>query len=252
MSQVPLDELVSWWKLDEASGTRYDAHADNDLTQNGGPVWNTTDYKYVASMDCEASSDQYAYITQANQTGLSFGNEDFTWGAWWRAESIAGGTSKYIMGKWNDDGVNDREFLLFSGATDAKFRAYISSDGSSSTNIGWGSAASLSTWYFVVCWHDSVANTINIQVNNGTPLSNSHTTGANQNDNGIFGVGKTCRWGWDGEIDEAFVYSRVLTSGERTALYNSGNGMTYGAGQRATRYRRDRTPGLITVYEDQE
>ena len=91
MSQVPLDELVSWWKLDEASGTRYDAHADNDLTQNGGPVWNTTDYKYVASMDCEASSDQYAYITQANQTGLSFGNEDFTWGAWWRAESIAGG-----------------------------------------------------------------------------------------------------------------------------------------------------------------
>jgi len=253
MSNVPLNGLVSWWKLDESSGTRYDSHGTNHLSPQNGPGYNAVDYKWGASMDCERNSSQHAEISQASQTGLSFGNEDFTYGAWWRAEDLAGGVSRYIFGKWNDNGVNDREFLLFSGASDAKFRAYISSDGSSSTNIGWGTGASTGTWYFVVCWHDATANTINIQVNNGTPLSNSHTTGANQNDSAPFYIGQGDRnnYGWDGEIDEAFVYSRVLTSGERTLLYNSGNGVTYGAGQKARFHRRSRTPGLVTVYEDQ-
>lgn len=28
------DNLISWWSLDEASGTRYDSHGTNHLTDN--------------------------------------------------------------------------------------------------------------------------------------------------------------------------------------------------------------------------
>jgi hypothetical protein len=79
-----------------------------------------------------------------------------------------------------------------------------------------------------VAWHDAGADTINIQVNNGTVDS---TTGVFGNsETFIIGgekVGAGADFEFDGLIDEAGIRNRVLTTAERTELYNSGSGRTH-------------------------
>ena len=80
--------------------------------------------------------------------------------------------------------------------------------------------------YFVVGWHDSVNNTLNIQVNNGTVNSLAWTAGV-LNGSADFAIGArrdTAPLYFDGRIDAVGLWKRVLTSGERTSLYNSGTG----------------------------
>jgi hypothetical protein len=92
--------------------------------------------------------------------------------------------------------------------------------------VTWGGTPLVNTWYFVVGWHDSVSNTIKIQVNNGTPVSAAYANGASGGSGVAFRVGawdnasNTQRL--DGKAQGVGVVRRVLTSNERTYLFNSG------------------------------
>jgi hypothetical protein len=80
-----------------------------------------------------------------------------------------------------------------------------------------------------VAWHDSVGNTINIQVNNGTADSAAHNLGVFYG-TAPFAIGARDAAAadyWDGLIDEVGFWKRVLTADERTTLYNGGNGLAY-------------------------
>ncbi|MBI2314953.1 hypothetical protein HYU93_02745 [Candidatus Daviesbacteria bacterium] len=217
--------LNAFWKLDEASGTRSDPVGSNNLTDNN-TVTQTTGKIGNAGQFTAANSE---YLSVADNANLRTGDIDFTISGWFYKDSSPT-TILRAVGKYNTTG-NLREYMIdWSGSSVNRFRFIVSSDGITPVSVTANSlgAPSNSTWYFIVAWHDAAANTINIQVNNGTVDSAAHTTGIFTGA-APFTVGATGVPGeyWDGRIDAVGLWKRVLSSSERTVLYNSGNGVEY-------------------------
>ena len=73
-----LSGLIAYWTLDEASGTRVDAHGNNDLSDNN-TVTSTTGKVGDAAAFATANSE---YLSRADNADLSVGNIDFTFDLW--------------------------------------------------------------------------------------------------------------------------------------------------------------------------
>src|SRR5262245_43908996 len=104
---MPLtDNLVSFWELEEASGTRNDSHGTNHLTDNNtvgqgvGTVGNCGDF--------ENGNSENLSIT--DNASLSGGDTDFTVQAWINLESTVGAP---IVAKFGTDHTVNREYLLY-------------------------------------------------------------------------------------------------------------------------------------------
>jgi len=123
------------------------------------------------SIKLEASSSQYAFITDANQTGLDLSG-DLTLEAWVKFSSI--GSNQVIMGKW---GPNVRQYLITLVSTN-KLRASFSDDGSESA----GHIVSFTTndvvitntnvWYHIAITFDISEETCVIYIN-GSSVANT-------------------------------------------------------------------------------
>lgn len=218
------DNLISFWELEEASGTREDAHGANDLTEVGavanaaGKVGNAVDFEFTDSL----------YLSRSDNADLSVGDIDFTWACWVNAESFQAAADQYIFIKGNEGTIE--YYLRVSGSgIEVKFGVYGSSGFGNQGAAGINAFLSTGTWYFIVGWHDATADTVNIQINNGTPTSVAHSAGAHDGA-ATFYLGDYATGGtrnWDGLVDQLAFWKRVLTSDERTTLYNSGAGMAY-------------------------
>lgn len=203
------DSLISYWKLDEASGTRYDSHGTNDLTDNNtvgsatGKVGNAADFIYANTES----------LTKSDNSDLSVGDIDFTICAWVKFDQLLSRATTYIATK-------DDDWRLY-GTWDGAILFSVTAP-SEATTSATATSISNSVWYFVVAWHDSVNNEIGISINNGTPITTSWSNGI-RDSNFDFKIGHTM----DGLIDEVGFWKRVLTSAERAALYNNGIGLSY-------------------------
>lgn len=218
-----LDDLVSYWKLDEASGNAQDAHGSNTLTDNG--TVGTGTGKVGNARDFERSNSEHFEV--ADNASLSMGDVDWTITCWVNLESkpafggIAGklGTTSREYLLYYDGGLD--RFVAVSRATDDLSESFAAADvlGSPSTGV----------WYFIACWHDSVANEIGIQVDDGTADTTSHS-GGTLDGGEAFRVGAFEPSGghfFDGLIDEVGLWKRVLSGTEKTQLYNGGSGLAY-------------------------
>ncbi|MBU0999774.1 fibronectin type III domain-containing protein [Patescibacteria group bacterium] len=220
-----LENIKAYWKLEEASGERSDAIGSNNLTDNN-TVTNDTGILGNAAKFVAANSE---YLSITDNADLSFGDEDFTITAWVNIDNLGNNS---IATKHTNGGA--REYALWYNVLSAnRFSFGVSDNGSTNwteiaaNNLGQPVA---DTWYFIVAWHDSVNNTLNIQVNNGTIDSTAYSTGVFDGASNFL-VGA---WGstgasslMDGFIDSVGVWNRVLTSTERAALYNSANGLEH-------------------------
>lgn len=217
------DSLISYWKLDESSGNAIDSHGSNELVETAGTIAATTG-KINGARDFEDGDTEY--FTIADNASISTGDIDFTFCCWINAESLA--AQGRIIAKINA-AVTVLEHQLFYSTVSSRFRFQVFNGTSVVGTADWSAAPSTATWYFIVCWHDAAANTINIQVNDGTPVSNA-TTGAPADTAAAFSIGSLEGLAgsyWDGLIDEVGFWKRTLTSGERTSLYNGGAGLAY-------------------------
>lgn len=216
-----VDDLVAYWSLDEASGNAIDAHGSNDLTDTN--TVGAATGKVSGARDFERdNSEQFSLASNA---ALQSGDIDFTITAWVNLESKAG--DMQIVTKYGN-AVNEYAILYQSGGSPSdRFRFYFGTSFSNvaATTLG---SPSTGTWYFICAWHDSTANTINISVNNGATNSQGSIT-ASSAGNATFRIGNrdSVSEFFDGLIDEVGYWKRVLTSDERTELYNSGNGRDY-------------------------
>jgi concanavalin A-like lectin/glucanase superfamily protein len=213
------DSLISWWELGEASGTRADSHGTNHLTDNNtvlsavGKVGNAADIE----------RDNVEYLSCASNSTLQMGDIDFTICCWVKVEQTDG-LLVQLVSKDNSNSPAENDFNLTCDPTFRFFTnwAHIPNSGITPT---------LGVWYFVVGWHDAVANTHNIQVDNATPVSVSTAGDAPVVSTSEFQIGArqwaASRQSFDGLIDQVAIWKRLLTTDERTALYNSGNGVAY-------------------------
>lgn len=223
------DNLVAFWELEESGGTRVDAVGSNDLSTGGATIGNAAG---VVGWALDLEADFGNYLSIADTADLSMGDIDFTIAFWAYLETKPGFAT--LVGK-DDFGVPTREYFVIYNPSADRLQFYVSPDGSGFSVVTADALGSPSTatWYFVVAWHDATANTINIQVNDGTVNSAAHSTGV-FNGTAPFALGVGFNNGaainsLDGRLDQVGIWKRVLTSGERTALYNSGAGLSYAA-----------------------
>ncbi|MCC2631635.1 MAG: type sorting protein [Patescibacteria group bacterium] len=218
-----LTGLTSYWKLDEVSGNRTDSAGGNTLTSTNGVGVNQG--KLGDSAQFTAANSQY--LSVADNPAVSTGDIDYTLSAWVYLDSK--GVNRTIMGKFNTTG-NQREFVLYYSSSNDRFVFTVSGNGSSSVDVTANNfgAPALNTWYLVTAWHDSVGNTANISVNDGTTNSIATSTGSFDS-SASFTIGGLIPTStlWDGRIDGAAMWKKALSPSERTELYNAGTGSDY-------------------------
>ena len=215
-----ITSLVAYWSLDEASGDAIDAHGANDMTDTG--TVGAASGKVSGARDFERDNGEYFVI--ADNADLSTGDIDFSIAVWVNIESTGIGST--IFAKWIGSG---REWVLeLDESVGNKFSLVVYSGASfgSVTATTFGSV-STGTWYFVTAWHDSVNNQLGIAVNAGSADTAAWSNGVQDGTSDIYIAGDITTTRWDGLIDELGFWKKVLTSGERTWLYNSGAGRSY-------------------------
>jgi uncharacterized repeat protein (TIGR02059 family) len=223
-----LTDLVSYWELDEASGSRADSHGTNTLTDNNtvtsaaGVISNAANFN-------EANSE---YLSVADNASIDVGDEDFTIGFWVYLDNKT--SAHEIFSKTAI--TTSYEYRSFFGLGIDRLAFAVSDDGTSggltvveADTLG---SPSTGTWYFVVCYHDSVNNEIGISVNDGAYDTAAHSTGVftgtgNLNIGASLGTEGGINNPLDGRVDLAFLTKKKITDAEKTWLYNSGNGRAY-------------------------
>lgn len=212
--------LVAYWSLEEASGSRADATGrGNTLLETGTPG------NAAGIVSNAAVLDTSNYLSLATNADVSPGDTDFTWALWMRSRiSIS---NMDVLGKWAG-GQLEYDFYLSAGAV---LSFLVSTTGSDFPGIAASSFGALAptTWYWVCAWHDSVGNTLNVCINNGTVDSVAHSAGVFQGTAALLLAKSNFVTAFDGRLDEVGLWHRVLTSGERAQLYNAGAGLAYSA-----------------------
>ena len=216
--------LEAWWALEEGSGTRLDETANNNDLADNNTVTSATGKKGDAA-DFERATTEFLDI--ADNASLSFGDEDFSIGLWFKMESDPG--LMYVINKY-DLGAGNAEYAIRI-PNDEIPEFEVSSDGSAGTSVQQGSALSAGNWYFVVGVHDATANTVGISIDGAAISTASHTTGCNDNTSRFLIGARDHNSGqlnyYDGLADEAFVYRKALSQDNIDWLYNGGNGRTF-------------------------
>lgn len=211
--------LVSVWELGEVSAgsapvSRADSYGTNTLTDTG----NVPSTQGAVNLAASFPGGTAKRLSCASNAGLAMGDNDFTLCAVVR-QSGGGG----IMGKWGSAGT--REYVLQMATNTPTLT--ISANGTATVNCAWGSSVSTTASHLVIAWHDSVNDQLGIQVDNGTPVTVSHSAGIHT-DTRPFCIGSIDTAATiAGEIELARVWRRILTSTERGWLWNSGAFLTY-------------------------
>lgn len=208
--------LVSYWKLDETSGVRYDSHGSNDLTDNNtvGSVINASD-----AMDGGAAS-----FVAANSESLSTGQ-------------VIDPSGDFTVAVWGKAATQTDNHLFNGGGGAVGIGMFIASNGNL---YGWrgGGAPSITIgdvtgkWCLYLYEYVKVTHTVRVMAI-GSPSNSgvwsSGDTALEPADSLNFDLGRTPVYGryWDGQLDEVAVWSRVLTDDEIAELYAAGAGKFY-------------------------
>lgn len=213
------DNLISAWELDEASGNAVDSFGSNTLTETSG----TIEAFAGGGRDIELGDSEW-FECDSNAS-LVTGDIDFTIAAWVRAESLPASVME-IACKQTATGTGGEYLIGWDGSSRFRFLVRNAADSANVarnfTSLG---LPVVDTWYFLVAWHDSVGNTLNVQANNGVVDTTAHTTGVFAG-TAKFAIGNRDSGTnyWDGVIRRVRFWKRVLTANERTWLYNTGVG----------------------------
>lgn len=215
------DSLISYWKLDEASGTRVDSHTGgNDLTDNNTVTQNPGKISDAAQFT-RANSE---WLSKTDNAGLSTGDIDFTVALWVYLDTSAA-TEQFVAGKWA--GVGGREWLIRVQTNKFRFLVVQAADSVQKTVIS-TLGPSTATWYHLIATYDAAADTMSLYVNNGTADTTASVSGPPDTAGALFLGGENGAANFlNGRIDEMGFWKRVLTSQERTDLYGGGAGLVF-------------------------
>lgn len=226
VSDPPLTtDLISFWKLEESSGTRvdvvkaYDMSDNNTVTQAAGKIGNSAQFT-------RANSE---WLERADNSDLSTGANSFSVTAWVYLDTKT--NTMAIASKTDGVTAGDSEYLLWydTAADRFKFSTYDDLGTETVATASTFGAPATATWYLVIGTRTQGSLTIGISVNAGTQdtavetLAPPDTTaairlGANDATEINF---------WDGRIDAVGFWKKALSADERTSLYNAGAGREY-------------------------
>lgn len=212
--------LVAYWDLDETSGSRAAAFQAGSLTLTDPATAGSAAGKLGNAVDLVDSSSQY--LSVSDNASLSMCNCDFTLACWVFFDALS--SARFVLEKGNANAASTDEYALYFASGPQRMSMRIS-DGTTRTAANDTTVLSTGTWYFVLGYYDSTNNLIGVQVNNNTATTVSQSNGA-QDSTGTFYIGQAGNGAsfLDGRVDMVMIWKRLLTSDEKTYLYNSGNG----------------------------
>ncbi len=211
------DSLISFWELEEASGTRADAKGSNPLADNN----TVTSAAAIVGTGAVTTAANLEYLSAASNASLQMGDIDFTIAGWFKVNINA---SSGLVTK-DSDAPSSRDYTL--DWESGSYRFYFNGGGTSIVTA----AGSLSTFQFVVASHDASADLVKICVNDG--LVQTHATGGEVPNvsSAAFQIGareySSSRIFADAVFDQIGLWKRVLRAAEITDLYNGGSGRAY-------------------------
>lgn len=213
-----LTDLISYYKLDETSGTNADdAHGTNDGTANNARVFTTeVAGKINTGADFTETGDNinvpFTALNNQNQYSFSF----------WIKPNSAGGNNPRLLSQWN--GLDNRHFIIrLTDKTTGKYQTFEAFFFGDSTAQDWTYDFVDDNWYHIVINADASANEAELFVNGVSQGTNTRTW-SSKTSNVDFVIGGT---DLTGVMDEIGIWTRVLTSSEVTELYNNGDGLAY-------------------------
>jgi len=201
---------------DNGDGT-YDLTLVNTPTATGGALGYAADF--------ELGNFSYSYI--ADNATLSAGDRDFSYIVFVRPEQVA---QSYVLGKSSNDTGASFELGIreeADGTVDI-----VVGDGSTLYNPRVSSTDTLTTGVIgmVYAYHDSVNNLVGVSINNGTAVTQAHTTGI-ADTTGAFAIASRRQLAsgtYDGVIGPVLRYNSIPASSVVTSVYNSGKGKLCG------------------------
>src|SRR5678815_408362 len=218
--------LTSHWKFDTFAAQFADSKGSLGLTNFIDGI--TTGLMGSAANFVAASDD----FLESTDTGLQTG--DITFGFTGRLNPYSSvGADEHVLGRWYTAGNRSYRLIITGG----KLRWDVSNDGTATVSVTHPHVLVDNTWIFFAVWHDSVANTINIKVNNETTQSVAHTTGVLTAGLANFYIGLdqfTSASTLDARVDSlSFWKNGFPTESELASLFNSGLGFDYPFDHRA-------------------
>jgi hypothetical protein len=206
--------LVSYWKLDETSGSRIDSHGDYDLTDNNTVGSAAGKSSLAASFTLEDAETLSASYVRAADAAFSV--------SFWYKPPTYTVSDKFLLTDPED------AFSVVVRSSTGRTKVAINQN---DISVQWAAASipTVNQWHFLVAWHDPVANTITISIDNVSSSSTASTGGTPLGAGTALSLGGNPGVGgyFTGFIDEVAVWEKVLTSGERTDLYSAGAGLFY-------------------------
>ena len=214
-----LTDLVSYWDMDEISGTRYDAHGSNNLTDNNTVGYDTGIIDNAAAF-VAANTE---YLSHTDNEGLSLGSDQsFTWAGWFYL-SDSTTTGQIIVDKSPVGGAETREYRV--KVINGELKATV---GNGTTSISLNSdALTTTTWYHFALVHDADQDMVRLHINNAV-TSTAWTSGTQDTTSDVrLGYQLNNSSPLDGNLDQIGFWKRALNTTEIAALYNNGGGKSY-------------------------
>lgn len=221
-------DLVSYWPLEEASGTREDAHGDNDLSDNN-TVTQASGLQGNAAQFALVNGEYLRYDGGALPSAFTDG---LTVSLWMYFDSLPA-SNIFLAGTYLN-AANRRWNLIWSPSSGGVLAFWaMDADGTFETNQHNASIGAFvtSTWYHAaVRW--TPGTTLDIFVDNVKDSAASSIDTLSDGGVAEFGLGARGRDGafpHDGRLDEVSIWKRALSDAEVTYLYNLGRGRNYQA-----------------------
>ena len=226
-----LVDLIAYWKLEEAGGTRYDSHGSYDLTESVG-----IDSGIGVKGNCAISNSYYDDFRSLSISPSPYDSVGESWSlSFWIAANGEQDTFHMFPNAWGNCCLF--EILTIDGNLIVQGRLWCDGqDGGTYTDVR-KSGIYAGGFVHVSISHHLPTKTVRVYYNGVEEHVVTYTTslnsvsGASTYENTILSMfaGDTSGTGYagPGKMDEVGIWGRELTAGEVSALYNGGSGITY-------------------------
>ena len=206
---VQADGAGKYWRLDESSGTAFDAIGADDLNVGSG-VSRPTAGALAGDSDTAASFDGSGNGLAAERTAAS-GPNTFSIEAWFKTTSTSGGKLVGFGNANSGDSSNyDRHIYMDESGT-VRFGVWIGSAATVQTPSGQNDGR----WHHVVAELSPAGLAMYLD---GTAVDRSTAATAGQAYSGYWRIGGDTSWAgdnyFDGQIDDVAIYPAALTDAQ--------------------------------------
>lgn len=210
--------LVSYWKLDESTGTRRDWAGPHNLTVVGGVGSDTGIINNAATFAAGANN----YLTVTN-TAFVTGTNPFTISLWFYRTNAC--VSSSIIRKSLGAATNSEFALVFSTTSHRLLATMYSADGTFS-QIADTYATTTNTWYHTTLFYDPAAQFFGISLN-GREITKVYADVHRATNVSMTIGGSANATQVQGKIDEVAFWNRCLSPIERAELYNNNSAISF-------------------------